>query len=89
MRFVEVAEVPRRRYKQKGDRTPSEYHNLKNELNAFMKMDVKIVRIIFYEDEYASFTSAGKAIGGAVKRMRLPVKVRWVDGDVYLVRTDI
>ena len=89
MRFVEVAEVPRRRYKTKDSRRPEEYHNLKKELESFLKMDVKTAKVILADGEYVSCSSAQNAIVESIKRFAVPVKARRIDGVLYLERTDI
>lgn len=89
MRFVEVKEIPKRRYKTKDAHRPEEYHNLKKELESFLKMDVKTAKVILADGEYVSCGSAQNAIVDSIKRFAFPVKACRIDGVLYLERTDM
>lgn len=89
MRFVEIDEIPKRRYKTKDAHRPEEYHNLKKELESFLKMDVKFVKVIFKNGEYATFKSAANSFVRASRTWMYPIKVHWIDEEIYLERTDM
>lgn len=75
MRFTKVDEVPKR----------GAYHDLKDDLDRFMKSGLKIAKIDFHQDEYKSATIAANCLRVAVKRHGLNgIKVILRGGNVYL-----
>ena len=80
MKFVE-AELEKRR--------PCDYKKLKNELETFMRMNVKTAKVIYTKSEYSCATSAGASCRRGAKYIGLPIKVNVRNGNVYLIRTDL
>ena len=75
MRFTKVDEVPNRRA----------YHDLKDDLDRFMKSGLKIAKIDFQPGEYKSATIAANCLRVAVKRHCLNgIKVILRGDNVYL-----
>ena len=81
MKFVQ-AEV------EKGNaRRP--YKKLKDELQVFMRMNVKSAKVIFTKQEYTSAQAANKSLRDGAVAAGLPIKSLMRNGTVYLVRTDL
>ena len=82
MRFTEwKGEVPKK--KGRG------YHHLEDELNEFMKMNVKAAKVAWTELEYKNVRSCYEGLLKAAKRFNFPVYVTTRKGEVFLVRRDI
>ena len=81
MRFTEVKEVPMR----------SNRRNtlLVKELEEFVNMGVKNVKVTFTPGEYKNANSCQATLHKAIKREHLPIRVMIRGGDIYLVRTDM
>ena len=62
---------------------------MKDYLDEFMKMNVKIVRVEYYSDEYKNIESAHVGFTKAAKRAGYPINACRRNGDLYLVRRDI
>jgi hypothetical protein len=80
MKFQKVDSLPvkaRRKYKK-----------LEDELEKFMKMDVKYAKVD-YGDEYSSPESARVCISKAIELYQLPLKVCVINGVVYLESADM
>ena len=81
MKFVE-AEV------EKGNaRRP--YKKMKDELEVFMRMNVKSAKVIYTKQEYTSAAAANKSLHDGAINAGLPIKTTVRNGTVYLVRTDL
>lgn len=83
MRFIPVEEGELR------EATRTEYNKLAAELKEFMNMNVKTARVVFGKDDYVNINSARNSIRNAIERNGLPIKVRYLKENVYLIRTDI
>lgn len=79
MKFVEVKEVPRMGHKR---------NELKKELDEFMRMRTKTVKVE-WADAYKSASDAQMNIARSVKAWVLPIDVRRVGDEVYLIRRDM
>lgn len=81
MRFTEVKEVPMR----------SNGRNvlLVKELEEFVNMGVKNVKVTFTPGEYKNLNSCQATLRKAIKREHLPIRVMIRGEDIYLVRTDM
>ena len=79
MKFVEVNEAPRMGYKR---------NELIAKLNEFMSMRTKIVKVV-WEGTYKSAQYTQMNISRAVKREALPIDVRRMREEVYLIRRDM
>lgn len=81
MRFTEVKEVPMR----------SNGRNvlLVKELEEFVNMGVKNVKVTFTPGEYKNLNSCQSTLRKAIKREHLPIRVMIRGEDIYLVRTDM
>lgn len=77
MTFKTVNEVPKI-VKQR------EVHDLKSMLKEFAEGNKKCVKVVLLDDEYKSPFIAYKSITNAAKRHKLPVKVCWRKGEIYL-----
>ena len=66
-----------------------ENFHLKNYFDEFMATEAKVARIDLDEGDYKSTKSAYQGFEKAAKRLGLPVKVRTIDGKIYLIRTDL
>ncbi len=60
---------------------------LQRVLDQFMRMDEDVVRVDLEQGEYRDLHSAQCSYHAAARRMRLPIKVRTLDGDLYLIKT--
>lgn len=80
MRFIK-AEIEKKEYCPK--------KNLKNEIKAFMSMNVKSVKVVFTKKEYACATAASGSLRYYIRTNELPIKVMIRNGNVYLLRTDL
>ena len=83
MRFIEVKEIPEK------NQSKVQYHVLYEELEEFMNMNVKQVRVIVGEHEYSSYLIARESLAKAVRYHGLPIKIITRKNDLYLMRTDI
>ena len=86
MRFVVVDEIPK---SKTGAVKRSDYHKYDLEFQKFLNMNVKVARVEFFQDEYASVRTARNVLRGAVKRYCVPIKVCIRSGEIYFVRTDM
>lgn len=68
---------------------PRGYCKMKPILDEFMKTNVKMVKLSYDEGEYKNGKSLGGSLYGAVRRENYPIKIRVVQNQVYLVRTDM
>lgn len=57
-------------------------------LEEFMNMPDKAVHCILEDGEYANVKSAHSSYNIAIKCMKLPIKVRTLDGELYLIKLD-
>lgn len=80
MRFTEVKEVPK---------VCGRNVLLLKELEEFVNMGVKNVKVTFKPDEYKNLNSCQATLYKAIKREHLPIRVMTRGGDIYLVRTDM
>lgn len=58
-------------------------------IDKFMTMNVKTVRVDYEEGEYLNPNSCAASFRGVVSNNYLPIEVKTINGEVYLVRTDI
>lgn len=89
MTFVPVDELPKTNRGRKVGDDFSEYHHYKNELDSFIKMNARIVKVNYLTNEFASYRSAYKSLYDAIKRAGYPINAHVRNGEVYLVRRDI
>lgn len=80
MRFTEVKEVPKIRRRN---------GLLVKELEEFVNMGVKNVKVTFKPDEYKNLNSCQATLRKTIKREHLPIRVMSRGEDFYLVRTDM
>lgn len=85
MKIVQVDKLP----KQKKFRTVSMYHSLKNFFDEFMAMNIKFARIDIAPKEYASPRSAYESLHKVARQSELPIVVKIVNKELYLIRTDL
>lgn len=80
MRFTKVEKVPvfRRGF---GAR--------QMELLEFMNMDVMCVKVTLAPDEFKSTDSAQVSLRQSAKKAGFPIKVRVINKELYLIRTDM
>lgn len=90
MKFIEVKELPKRIFcKPKYPYERMGKKNLKDYLKEFINMDVKYAKVEFNENDYKTHISAHAALFNAALRHCLPVEVRIINKEVYLIRKDI
>ena len=80
MRFITMDVMP------KLTRKPSERQM---ELLEFMNMGVQCVKVTLLPGEYSSISSAYSTLSKCVKKLGIPVVVRTIKGELYLIRTDM
>ena len=80
MRFTEVKEVPNVRRRN---------GLLVKELEEFVNMGVKNVKVTLKPGEYKTLNSCQATLYKAIKREHLPIRVMIHGGDIYLARTDM
>jgi hypothetical protein len=78
MKFVEVKELPKRSY---------DHNQVKYYLNEFMAMKIKTALV--EQHHYKSTRVAATCLSQAAQRHVMPIDVRVVDGQVYLIRRDM
>lgn len=81
MRFTEVKEVP--------VRSNGRNALLVKELEEFVNMGVKNVKVTYAPGEYKNANTCQATLHKAIKREHLPIKVKTRGEDIYLVRTDM
>ena len=81
MNFVPVDYLPERRY--------TTYKKVSAYIQEFMKMNVKTVRVDYSSDEYTSAQCASTPFRYAINTDDYPIMVRIINGDLYLIRTDM
>ena len=64
-------------------------HRLKDCIDDFRSMNVKIAKIDLDENEYSNINVARSVIGVSIKRFGYPVDITKRKGELYLVRRDI
>ena len=63
-------------------------NNLYLFLGNFMSTGAKFAKVDFASMDYCSMESAQSSICGAARRYKYPIKVRMINREIYLVRTD-
>lgn len=86
MRFIEVKKLPEI---ANGKVPKADHHKYGEELAAFMRMNVKIVRVDYRKGEFQHSYSAYRSLTQAIQRHALPIDVCLRNGKIYLVRRDI
>lgn len=80
MRFIEVTNIPKQ--------VRSCKHKLEREILDFIGMDVKTAKVEYSQYEYSCVESLRACLKTACVRVGVPVDVKMVNGEVYLVRRD-
>ena len=80
MRFTEVKEVPK---------VGGKNMLLVKELEEFVNMGVKNVKVTYAPGEYKNLNSCQATLHKAIKGEHLPIRVMIRGEDIYLVRTDM
>lgn len=83
MEFVEVKELP------KGDWRRNPRRDIRNKLEKFVGMNIKIALVTFDEGEYLNVSSAVASIRGCINRADYPILVSHHQDQVYFIRTDM
>ena len=78
MKGTMISEIPERKY-----------HNLRRFLDEFMRADAKYYKVEFAEGEYKSTYAGYRSLYTSIQRGHYPIKASFVDGNVYLARTDM
>ena len=78
MTFTVVKKLPKSRAK----------NNLYLFLGNFMSTGSKFAKVDFASMDYCSMESAQNSIREAARRYKYPIKVRMINGEIYLIRTD-
>lgn len=81
MKFVEVDKIP--------ERFRATKCNFIERLDEFMGMNVKIAKAVPDECEYINTSACRAAFYYACHKYGYPIDVTAVNGDVYLIRTDM
>lgn len=84
MYLKEVEVIPDRneRYSREGNK------NLKSMILSFYESPMEQAEIIFQHGEYSSSQSLYSGVRKAINRLDLPIVVEYIQGGVYLRRTD-
>lgn len=80
MNFVKVDRLP--------DRKKRPYKKLEDELEKFMRMDCKYAKVEL-NGEYAGPNSARASILRAIRLYDLPIQIKMINDEVYLISTDM
>lgn len=81
MRFTPINEMP--------EQIPKCYKKNNGEhLHEFMNMNVKRAKMEFNDMDYAHSYSAYAATRTSIKYYGLPITAHFINGEIYLVRTD-
>ena len=80
MRFTKVEKLPA--FKRG-------YGARQMELLDFMNMDVLCVKVTLVPGEFSNIDIARTTLQTSAKRAGLPIKARILDGELYLIRTDM
>lgn len=86
MRFVAVDKLPNC---DRGRVPRAEKHQTQKDLDAFMKMGIKIARVDILDGEFANVRSIESSLNSAVRIGAFPIKVVRRQSRLYLVRKDI
>lgn len=82
MRFTTINKLPKpKRYGRMGRRQA--------ELQEFVNMNVKCVKVTLAPNEYANLNTAYVTLWKCIKRGNWPIKLHRIDGELYFIRTDI
>lgn len=79
MKIIEVKEIPKRLHKPSSKQA-------KELLEHFVESGIKRARVFWYDDEYSSNYGCYASLRQHASINKLPVKLRMVEGDVYLER---
>ena len=79
MKIAEVKEIPKRLKKPSSKQA-------KELLERFVESGIQKARVFWYDDEYESNYGCYASLRQHATVNKLPVKLRMVDGDVYLER---
>ena len=84
MNFIPVAELPKPTKPLRTDK-----HDFRQELDKYMEMNAKYVRVDWTDGDYVSYNSACAAVRRAIWQLGIPAYATLIDSIIYLVRTDI
>jgi hypothetical protein len=82
MRFTPVEDIPEQAQKCSNQ-------NIGDKLREFVNMNVKKAKMNIDDMAYSHPYSAYTAIRSSISYFGLPINVRFINGDIYLVRTDM
>lgn len=84
MKFVKVNKLP------EVDHTRNNEHKHLNEyLDAFMKRNIKVAKVVFRPDEYSTVEAAYICIRRSARSYGYPITVHKRNGELYVVRKDL
>lgn len=66
-----------------------ELPTINNQLKEFMNMKVKTVKALYDKTEYRDAYDAYAALQSAVARNGMPISVRRINNQIFLIRTDM
>ena len=90
MKFVVVDELPVAKRHKNRVNYKGTYNHTAKQLEEFVAMGVKYVRVEFYKGEYSGHESMRITLRDSLNRCPdLPIKVVQRGTDIYLVRTDM
>lgn len=84
MKFVEVKELPKTVYSEL-----AKYHRLEEDFEYFMSMNTKYAKVEFSKGEYKTWHSAYYSMRRTIKHLGLPITVKAINYEIYLIRRDI
>lgn len=84
MKFVKVDELPKI-----DSARHNEHKNLNEYLDAFMKRNIKIAKVVFRPDEYNTLEAAYICIRRAARSYGYPITVHKRNGGLYVMRKDL
>lgn len=82
MKLVSVEKLPEEG-KRNAYKKPIEW------LDEFMKMNTRYAKLEYRKDEYTGAFAAQSALSRTAYRCGYPIKVRQINGELYLIRTDM
>lgn len=82
MTFVPVDKLPE-------SNPPLPYKRRADILNEFLEMSIKYARMDFNTLEYSCATQARSAMAQTVKRYSMPIKVKLINNELYLINLEL
>ena len=89
MFYVKVDKLPKKDRRLSISKEPKKYNNIAALLEEFVSEDIPLAKLAIPEGTYKTIECARCSMVRAIKNMGLPIHIRVINGDLYLIRVDL